>query len=122
MNSISKIRIQQFGKNENVIFSNIYLNDVFICFCFENAHYPIPKGIVIAIKYLSPHLRRTVLLLSVPNHSYVEMHPANIYSQLRGCFATCESITNLGGIRSAIWLDKLLSLIPNSNEIEIEIC
>ncbi|MES2394994.1 MAG: DUF5675 family protein [Bacteroidota bacterium] len=115
------LQIINFAKNENCIFSTLELNGIEICKAFQNRHYPIPDGKYSAVKYFSPHLKRNVALLTVPDHKYVEIHPANHFNQLRGCIAPVSYLGITGGIDSNACVDRIIELFENSKTIDIEL-
>lgn len=50
------------------------------------AHHAIPDGEYVVVLYQSPHQRMTVpLLINVPGHSWIEIHPGNTPRETQGC-------------------------------------
>lgn len=61
------------------------------CYTLENAGKSIPVGEYAVTLYQSPSFHRQVILLhDVPGRDFIEVHPANWYTQLRGCIAVGE--------------------------------
>lgn len=86
----------------------------------------IHPGLYTAIKYFSPQFDREVILLeSVPNRTFIEIHPGNETSQILGCILPGDSIKYFDGdcvprvTNSKNTLNKLLSILPDKFEISV---
>lgn len=86
----------------------------------------IPVGVYRVTKFKSPSkfnalTKNNVFLLhDVPGRTMIEMHVANLASELLGCIAVGLDFTEQGVGRSALALQKLLALLPDEFELEIK--
>ena len=87
----------------------------------------IPPGKYKWKRYLSPHRGFEVILLeNVPGRNFIEIHPANYVSQLRGCIApgltfgdiNGDSIIDVKNSRTAF--NKIMESINESGIIYID--
>ena len=66
---------------------SVYFGKVKLMDFISNLNFMIPEGMYPISLYDSPKFKRQVILLDVPNHKYIEVHPADWSHELRGCFA-----------------------------------
>jgi len=95
------------------------VNGTNVCKFIKNKNYPIPNGRYLATFYESPHNGKVLLLHNVPNHSYVEIHPANEAKQLRGCAAPCTSIFRGKGQFSNVALNNIFKSLTQNQPIYV---
>lgn len=86
-------------------------------------HPCIPTGTYQCDRFQSPHNGDCWLLKGVPGRSMIEIHSANIYTQLLGCIAPGRRIGKLGDIpaiqESKPAMDDLRKILGNSFELTI---
>lgn len=64
-------------------------------------------------------------ILDVPNRSYILIHCANFYTQLRGCVAVGDDLSYINGdneidvVNSTKTLKELLKMMPNNFNLKI---
>lgn len=64
-------------------------------------------------------------ILDVPNRSYILIHCANFYTQLRGCVAVGDDLSYINGdneidvVNSTKTLKELLKMMPNDFNLKI---
>lgn len=69
----------------------------------SNIDHPcIPEGIYQCDRFQSPHNGDVWLLKDVPRRSMIEIHSANIYTELLGCIAPGRRFGTLGGIPAVL--------------------
>jgi Family of unknown function (DUF5675) len=119
-------------KVANTIYGDVLLNGEKVMDFIANADYIMPQGLYTFVQYKSPHFRRIVLLLEVPGHSFIEVHPADRSSELRGCFAVgsmCNHSTMdtlpysvmFAEANSNAWLDRLIQIAEEKDVWAIEV-
>lgn len=86
----------------------------------------IPEGEYKCDKFFSPTFNREIILLrDVPNRSYIEIHPANVISEIKGCIGLGFSYGNLFNKRavlaSSAAVTALMKLVGDEKEIELKI-
>lgn len=104
---------------QDAIFGEIYLNDGFVCYSMERTAVAIPEGAYPAVIELSPHFGFNTPHLTVPNRTYIEIHPANWPSQLEGCIAVGTTIDGDALDASKAAFDRLMALLPPSLTVEV---
>lgn len=80
----------------------------------------IPAGVYRVTRFDSPSKGRVFLLHDVPGRTMIEIHVANLASELLGCIAVGLDFNEQGVGRSALALQKLLALMPDEFELEIK--
>src|SRR5690348_7201859 len=116
-----KLRLIREPSRPNTTFGVLFIDGFFECFTLENTSKIIPAGIYSIKLYDSPKFHRAVpQLQNVPNRSFIEMHPANFYTDLEGCIGVGEGMnaTMLENSRDAF--DKLMMKVIGSEIIKIE--
>lgn len=79
----------------------------------------IPAGVFEGILRYSPHFALTVPGIAVPYRTDIEIHPANLPSQLEGCIAVGSSVDNDALDNSKQAFQKLMTYLPQSFQVEI---
>ena len=83
----------------------------------------IPKGIYKVSKRNSSKYGEHLHILDVPNRTFILVHSGNYYKQIQGCVLVGDSLIDLNKDKykdvtnSKKTLEKLLSILPNSNLI-----
>lgn len=98
---------------------------LFECYVLEPFD-SIPAGYYQLKKYPSPSMKRIVLLYeNVPGRSFIEIHAGNFRSDTKGCQLVGSGVQDINddGLRDVVnsnaTLDKLLSLLPDSIQIDV---
>jgi len=120
-NTTARVKLVRFKKNDNCVFSWLYVDDVFICYAFENLKLMFKAGSYHLFFTDSIHFKGKLWHIYVPGHTGIEIHPANAYTQLRGCVAPVSSIGVNGGNESRIALAALTKAIGNVTVSSIEV-
>ena len=109
------IKIIQTSITGQTVLCDIYLNDRLTWKGIQNKNYPIPSGSYRALTFKGYHPHTRLILTGVQHHSGVEIHEANVYSQLKGCTAIGKS--NGGGYctHSVDALKELISMVEQYN-------
>ena len=132
---VSKSNFFEFRVNYvhvTTAFGGVFLDNVFQMDFICNLNYLISEGVYPVKLYESPRFNRTVLLLDVPNHSYIEVHPADWSHELRGCFAVGRFKDSFGdsskrlsqrfaASNSNLWLDSLIESFKVSDIDSIKV-
>ena len=100
-------------------FGDMAYNGQWICFTMERKSVAIPTGIYLTHKELSPHFGFATPHLSVPDRTYIEIHPANYPSQLEGCIAVGTEIDHDNLDNSRLAFDKMMAIVPDSFIVEV---
>lgn len=104
--------VSRFKTTKDAYFGKVTLDGDFVCYSMERIAVAIPEGTYAAEKALSPHFNRLTPHLTVPNRTYIEIHPANWPSQLEGCIAVGTSIDGDALDQSVVAFDALMALLP----------
>ena len=80
----------------------------------------IPLGSYQVSKFVSPSKGDVFLLHDVPGRSMIEIHVANLASELEGCIAVGLDFTEQGVGRSRLALDKLYERLPDNFQLDIK--
>lgn len=100
----------------------IYHGNVKLMDCIANLNILVEPGVYPLSVYNSPKFKRDVLLLDVPGHPFIEIHPADYAHELKGCFApgsfeVSPGRRNLSMVRafaesnSTAYLDELMAYV-----------
>lgn len=87
----------------------------------------IPLGKYIAKKHISPKFGECLWLQDVEGRSEILVHAGNFHTQILGCILIGLSLSDINGdgyldvTSSRVAMSKLMSLLDDINEIEIEI-
>ena len=98
-----------------------------LCFTVERPytgdHPCIPCGVYSVEPYQSPKHGDVWQVMNVEGRSNIEIHPANLASELLGCIAPGDSLGTLGGVSAVLDSQKtfamLKSVLPDSFELTI---
>ena len=94
-------------------------NGEFVCFTLERTSVSIPAGEYETHLEKSPHFGFVTPHITVPNRTYIEIHPANYPTQLKGCVAVGSSIDNGDLDNSKAAFDRLMVLLPSSFQVTV---
>lgn len=108
----------------------LYVNDVFFCCTLEDVERKekiygetaIPTGIYRVVLSMSPRFKRILpLLLDVPNYSGIRIHNGVHAGHTEGCILVgfAKGIDEIYHSRAAV--DRLVEILSEHDEIEIEI-
>lgn len=100
-------------------FGDMDYNGDRICFTMERTAVAIPEGTYSGVKRYSPHFGKTVVGISVPNRTDIEVHPANYPCQLEGCIAVGESIDGDALDNSTTEFDAMMKVVPQEFTVEV---
>jgi Family of unknown function (DUF5675) len=78
----------------------------------ERTAVAIPTGIYPAQKEPSPHFGFETPHLTVPDRTYIEIHPANYPLQLEGCIAVGTSIDGDSLDNSDVAFQRMMAVLP----------
>ena len=104
-----KLTLERYIHGENATIGRLLTElGVMVCYALELPKIGLPcrivEGIYQVAQYESPANKCRVWLLSgVPGRSFIEIHPANYPSELRGCIAPGTSVATS---KEAIWNSK----------------
>lgn len=109
-------------------FGTWFIDDKPFCVTLERPadgdHPCIPAGIYQCDRFKSPHNGDTWLLKDVPGRSMIEIHSANMYTQLLGCIAPGRRLGTLGGIPAVLEskgaMDDLYKTLGDHFELTIK--
>lgn len=87
-------------------------NGEFICYSMERTAVAIGVGSYAAHLEYSPHFERQTPHIDVPERTYIEIHPANLPSQLAGCIAVGSTIDNDALDNSRAAFERLMTYLP----------
>lgn len=99
-----------------------------LCCTLERAY---PDGITLspkipygksftAIRRFSPHFKCELFMLTdVPGHEFIEIHPANLESQLDGCIATGDSEDGKELLKSRDAFERFMKLQEGVNSFTL---
>lgn len=103
-------------------FGVLFVDKYFQCLTMENTSKIVEAGEYTITLYNSPKNKRVVpLLMSVPNRSMIEIHPANFEIELEGCIAVGTDKTDSMLLNSQTAFGRLMTKMINGNyQIRIE--
>lgn len=93
----------------------------FDCVTLENHLTLIPESTYMCTIYNSPKLGREVLLVNVPDRTFIEIHNANYASQLEGCIAVGDKRDGNAVNNSVATLEKLIELAKTADKIVLRV-
>lgn len=120
---MSDIRLIREPSDIDNTFGVLFIDGYYQCFTLENSHKLIPVGTYDITFYNSPkNLMVVPLLKEVPGRTMIEIHPANLYSELEGCIAPGTGKTNEQILNSRIAFYSIMDKIQKrvNNQITIE--
>ena len=128
--------IERYPSSEHQVIGNGFvLDNDFINFEFKTLELAwknnqkqiscIPIGDYKVKKRWSKKFGNHFHILDVPNRSYILIHCANFYTQLRGCVAVGDDLSYINGdneidvVNSTKTLKELLKMMPNDFNLKI---
>lgn len=111
--------IERTNETKDAIFGKATVGNECVCFTMERTAVCIPARTYPGYKRHSPHLDRTVVGIDVPNRTDIEIHNANLPSQLQGCIAVGLAVDGDALDNSIAALEKLLGLLPQTFTVTI---
>jgi hypothetical protein len=120
-NMILSLKRLMNNQEADAVFGELYIDNELECLTLERLSKLIPQGTYPISFYFSPHNNLLVPLLTVPNRTFVEIHPANTPDQLEGCIAvgTVHNQDSIANSRYAF--TQLMSKIATHDDLTIEI-
>lgn len=123
-----QVTLRRLPSTTNGTFGVLFIENTPFCLTLERpaiGEYPcIPKGTYKCNRFKSPANGDCWLLENVPNRTMIEIHPANIYTELKGCIAPGRRFGVLNGIpavlESKYAMDDLFKAVGNSFILVIE--
>lgn len=96
-------------------------NGIFICYTVElpwaDNHTQlscIPDGVYLVEQYQSPKHGQVWQIMDVPNRSNIEIHAANVASELLGCIGVGDSLGSIEGFPAVLNSQSTLQFLRNS--------
>ena len=111
--TVATLKYLRFLHVDGTTHGTFSLNGKKLCHGIENTQYNIEPNTYLINEYMSPRNGKCILLMNVPEHSYIEVHPANWAKQLKGCIAPCDLIVNNMGHNSKNALTILFHALSN---------
>ncbi len=101
-------------------FGTVYLGKERLMDFITNLNYVLPEGLFEFSYFDSPKFKREVVSINVPKHVGIEIHPADYFRDLSGCFAVGSFGGNeanpklsyakiFAGSNSTAYLDKFIA-------------
>jgi hypothetical protein len=115
-----KLQLTRLDATDYGVFGHLECED-FDCVTLERDDTLIPPGTYKVTMYDSPANKRIVPMLEVPGRSYIQIHPANFETELKGCIAVGEYREGKGISHSRITFEQLMSAMNKAVEWEITI-
>lgn len=107
---------------EECLFGTLTIDDEFECYTLEHYSVRIPLGLYDTKLYFSPHNSKLVpLLQNVPGRSYIEIHVANFWKELKGCIAVGQSHNDTQLFNSRDAFNALMQKTRLSDTLQVEI-
>ena len=106
------VEVKRIRQTTDALFGVLSVDGKQVCYSMERTAVAIPIGEYTARMDISPHFGFATPHLSVPNRTYIEIHPANYVSQLEGCLAVGSSLDSDALDNSDRAFDSLVSLLP----------
>lgn len=130
-----KLKLIRKYKCPNYTIGHLYINDKYFCDTIEDKvrqldsiedkikhKTAIPKGKYKVVVTMSPKFRRSLpLLLNVPFFEGIRIHRGNDENDTSGCIIVGENKIKGKVINSTYYEEKLVELLKNEEDIEIEI-
>lgn len=125
-----RLKLIRTIKTAKSTIGELYVNDVFFCFTLEDVERKekiygetaISTGIYRVVLSMSPRFKRILpLLLDVPNYSGIRIHNGVHAGHTEGCILVgfAKGIDEIYHSRAAV--DRLVEILSEHDEIEIEI-
>jgi len=130
-----KLKLIRKYKCPNYTIGHLYINDKYFCDTLEDKvrqldsiedkikhKTAIPKGKYKVVVTMSPRFKRLLpLLLNVPFFEGIRIHRGNDENDTSGCIIVGENKIKGKVINSTYYEKKLVELLKNEEDIEIEI-
>lgn len=130
-----KLKLIRKYKCPNYTIGHLYINDKYFCDTIEDKvrqldsiedkikhKTAIPKGKYKVVVTMSPKFRRSLpLLLNVPFFEGIRIHRGNDENDTSGCIIVGENKIKGRLVNSTYYEKKLVELLKNEEDIEIEI-
>ena len=130
-----KLKLVRKYKCPNYTIGHLYINDKYFCDTLEDTvrelntindkikhKTAIPKGKYKVVVTMSPRFKRLLpLLLNVPFFEGIRIHRGNDENDTSGCIIVGENKIKGKVINSTYYEKKLVELLKNEEDIEIEI-
>lgn len=130
-----KLKLVRKYKCLNYTIGHLYINDKYFCDTLEDKvrqldsiedkikhKTAIPKGKYKVVVTMSPRFKRLLpLLLNVPFFEGIRIHRGNDENDTSGCIIVGENKIKGKVINSTYYEEKLVELLKNEEDIEIEI-
>lgn len=130
-----KLKLERKYKCLNYTIGHLYINDKYFCDTLEDKvrelkniedkikhKTAIPEGIYEVVVTMSPKFKRLLpLLLNVPFFTGIRIHRGNNENDTSGCIIVGENKIKGKVINSTYYEEKLVELLKNEEDIEIEI-
>ena len=127
-----EVKIVRLKETEKETLGVLYIDGDFICNILElswkdNQHNIscIPTGTYRVVKRYNQKHKHHFHILNVPNRSWILIHTANYYSQIRGCQIPGTKLLDINNdgeldvVNSTIALGVLNDLLPDDFDIKI---
>lgn len=130
-----KLKLIRKYKYPNYTIGHLYINDKYFCDTLEDTvrelntindkikhKTAIPEGIYEVVVTMSPKFKRLLpLLLNVPFFTGIRIHRGNNENDTSGCIIVGENKIKGKVINSKYYEEKLVELMKDKEDIEIEI-
>ena len=130
-----KLKLERLYKKDNYTIGKLYINDKYFCDTLEDTvrelntindkikhKTAIPEGTYKVVVTMSHRFKRLLpLLLNVPYFTGIRIHKGNDENDTSGCILIGENKIKGKVINSTYYEEKLVELMKNEEDIEIEI-
>lgn len=129
-----KLKLKRIFKGETYTIGKLYVNDEYLCDTIEDrvrdlekeekvyGETAIPEGTYKVIVNYSPKLKRKLpLLLNVPYFTGIRIHKGVSEKSSAGCIIVGENKVKGKVLNSEFYEKKLVKLLENENNIEIQV-
>lgn len=130
-----KLKLERLYKKDNYTIGKLYINDKYFCDTLEDTvrelntindkikhKTAIPEGTYKVVVTMSHRFKRLLpLLLNVPYFTGIRIHKGNDENDTSGCILIGENKIKGKVINSTYYEEKLVELLKNEKDIEIEI-
>jgi len=130
-----KLKLIRKYKCLNYTIGHLYINDKYFCDTLEDTvrqldliedkiqhKTAIPEGVYKVVVTMSPRFKRLLpLLLNVPFFTGIRIHRGNNKNDTSGCILVGENKVKGGLVNSKYYEEKLVELMKDKENIEIEI-
>ena len=117
--NILLLEIQRTRSTTDAVFGELRIKGQLLCYTMEKLSTLIPAGRYTAVMAQSPHFGFPTPHLSVPNRTYIELHPANYPYQLEGCIAVGKQEEGDALDYSDVAFESLVKRLPPSDPFQI---